>query len=345
MLECSPSSRRSSILPRRWGYLGLGLVMGYLVALDFSRSALKLDPLQYEWLRICGPASTPDRCSSSSDGPWRVAASTTGGLLILGFATYHGVNKALATSAMFPCSFGVMIRVRAHRAWDAARLRLQPLAAFSRPRPPCASLLLFRAQHPEARGHHPGLRPLRRDSIIAVLMAGSSSPRSSGAGPGQDFAASPPRCSPPSSGPTPHPGRRLHGPRREQTSVPSCSASSTRIGLALGVFLHHRHQLVIHTDNVGQLLEERTAALLDAKKELARAERDPRGGAGRAGPHLDRKSKDLQLQNDGSSTRQRRPRAGGPGPWLGAGRPRHPEPPLRPSSTEAHREAWRRSAR
>jgi signal transduction histidine kinase/CheY-like chemotaxis protein len=44
----------------------------------------------------------------------------------------------------------------------------------------------------------------------------------------------------------------------------------TQLACALGVFLHHRHQLVIHTDNVSQLLEERTAALQLAQKELAR---------------------------------------------------------------------------
>src|SRR5262245_44714300 len=38
--------------PRRYRYLAFGLVMGYLAGLDFSRSALNLNPHVYEWLRL-----------------------------------------------------------------------------------------------------------------------------------------------------------------------------------------------------------------------------------------------------------------------------------------------------
>jgi signal transduction histidine kinase/ActR/RegA family two-component response regulator len=47
-------------------------------------------------------------------------------------------------------------------------------------------------------------------------------------------------------------------------------ASLVQFGSALAVYLHHRHQLVIHAANVGQLLDERTAELRVAQEELAR---------------------------------------------------------------------------
>jgi hypothetical protein len=72
----------------------------------------------------------------------------------------------------------------------------------------------------------------------------------------------------------------------------------TQVVCALGVYLHHRHQLVIHTDNVGQLLEERTAALLDAKKELARQNEILEVELAEQARDLDRKNKDLQLKNE-----------------------------------------------
>ena len=47
------------------------------------------------------------------------------------------------------------------------------------------------------------------------------------------------------------------------------AGSLVQFAATLALYLHHRHQLVIHTDNVGQLLEERTVELTRAREALA----------------------------------------------------------------------------
>ena len=103
--------------PRRARYLLFGLVMGYLAGLDISRSALHLDPMQYEWLRIWWAGLYAGSLLSLLGYSYRAAVSVSSALLLLGLVTYHAVNKAQATTIMFPWSFGVTSLAFARRAW------------------------------------------------------------------------------------------------------------------------------------------------------------------------------------------------------------------------------------
>jgi hypothetical protein len=162
------------------GLSGSRLRHGYLVALDFSRSALNSTRSNTSG---SGSAGRP-YAGSAPRWSWRVAGRPPG-TPDPGLRDLPRVNKALATSDA-PCSFGAPFRVRPPRL-DAARLRLRPPRGLLRGHGRHVLLLLFRAQHPEARGDHPGLRPLRRDlHHRGADGLGPSPPRAPGPGPGQD---------------------------------------------------------------------------------------------------------------------------------------------------------------
>src|SRR4029078_5161601 len=75
---------------RRYRYLTFGLVMGYLVWLDYSRSALQLNPNVYEWLRIWWGGFYAGSVLLLLGSSYRLAAGVTIGLLALGFGAFHG---------------------------------------------------------------------------------------------------------------------------------------------------------------------------------------------------------------------------------------------------------------
>jgi len=256
--------------PRRARYAVFGLVMGYLAGLDFSRSALQLDPFLYEWLRIWWGALYAGSVLSLLGTSVRTAGAVTVSLLVLGFATYHGVNKGLATTVMFPFAFGVTSLAFAHRAWTQRGYASGILAAFS-----AAMAAMCACYHAVLQTGKPeviilGYGHYAEISIIAVLMGWVQLPR-------ELRGQAPVRTHP--SLPVALFAAVLGAEGVAMTSLLTSTHQPhvlfilgvvTQIVVALGVFLRHRHQLVIHTDNVSQLLEERTAALQEAKKELAR---------------------------------------------------------------------------
>ena len=256
--------------PRRGRYVAFGLVMGYLAGLDFSRSALQLDPILYEGLRIVWGGLYAGSVLVLLGSSYRLAASVTAGLLLLGFGTYYGYNKAAATTVMFPFAFGATSVAFARRAGTQRGYASAILAAFS-----AAMALMCACYLAVLNTHQPaviylGYAHYAEISIVAVLMGWVHLPR-------ELRGQAPVRT---------HPGLAfgliaivaaaeavvmaslVRNP--DQPSVLFTVGIVTQIVAALGVYLHHRHQLVIHTDNVSQLLEERTAALQQAQKELAR---------------------------------------------------------------------------
>jgi len=256
--------------PRRVRYLIFGLVMGYLAGLDFSRSALHLDPRVYEWLRLWWGAFYAGSVLSLLGYSWRAAGGVTATLLLTGLVAYHGVKWEVATTVMFPWSYAVTTLAFARRAWSQRGYASGLLASFSAAMAVmCASYYaVVHTQRPATiilgYGHYAEI------SIIAVLMGWVHLPR-------ELRGQAPVRT---------HPSLAaalfiavlgsealvmtslVRSP--EPPAVGFILGVVTQIVCALSVYLHHRHQLVIHTDNVSQLLEERTAALQVAQKELAR---------------------------------------------------------------------------
>lgn len=283
---------------RRYRYLTFGLVMGYLVGLDFSRSALQLDPLVYEWLRIWWGGLYAGSVLLLLGSSYRLAGSVTVALLALGFGAYYGVNKAMATTIMFPWAYGATAVAFGRRAWTQRGYASAILAAFS------ASMALMCAtywavlntQKPAAiiwgYGHYAEV------SIVAVLMGWVHLPR-------ELRGQAPVRT---------HPGLSMAllaivlgteglimGSLVTSPQPPShlfTFGVVTQLIGALGLYLHHRHQLVIHTDNVSQLLEERTAALQAAQKELSRQNEILAHELGEQARDLDSKNRDLRLKNE-----------------------------------------------
>ncbi|HVR85832.1 MAG TPA: ATP-binding protein, partial [Planctomycetota bacterium] len=88
----------------------------------------------------------------------------------------------------------------------------------------------------------------------------------------------------------------LAGP--EQPSLPVLLGAMFQIACAAAIYLHHRHQLVIYADNVNQLLDERTAALTEAKKELARQNDTLALRLSEQARDLEGKNRDLQAKNE-----------------------------------------------
>lgn len=284
--------------PRRFRYLAFGLVMAYLAGLDFSRSALNLDPFRYEWLRLWWAGLYAGSVFVLLGSSYRLAASVTVGLLLLGFGTYHGLSKAAATTVMFPWAFGATSVAFAARAWTQRGYASGLLAAFS-----AAMALMCACYLSVLNTHKPtaiifGYAHYAEISIVAVLMGWVHLPR-------ELRGQAPVRT---------HPGLALAlmaivvaaeglvmGSLVTSAVQPSYFFTFgvvTQLVCALGVYLHHRHQLVIHTDNVSQLLEERTAALQDAQKTLARQNEILAHELGEQARDLDSKNHDLRLKNE-----------------------------------------------
>jgi signal transduction histidine kinase/ActR/RegA family two-component response regulator len=77
----------------------------------------------------------------------------------------------------------------------------------------------------------------------------------------------------------------------DQPSLPVILGATIQAASVLAIYLHHRHQLVIHADNIGQLLEE-------AKKELARQNDILALRLSEQAKDLDGKNRDLQSKNE-----------------------------------------------
>ena len=256
--------------PRRRRFLLLASAMGYLVALDFIHSVSKLDHLTYEWLRLVWMAAYAGSVLLLLDVSPKAAASSALFLLALGFGSYYGIHPMMATTITFPVGYGIVSAAYARRYLQSRGYGSAMLAAYSGALAmSCASyykivslgnsraLILGYGQYAEAvimvvvfgwvhlprelRGRSPVRAPLPMAAALFASVLGAQ---------------------------TAVIYSLLHLPE----GVPALllGATAFQIAATLVVYFHRRHQLVIHADNVGQLLEERTAALRGAQQELAR---------------------------------------------------------------------------
>jgi signal transduction histidine kinase/ActR/RegA family two-component response regulator len=257
-------------LPRRRRFLLLAGAMGYLVLLDFIHSSSNFSHLWYEWLRLLWMVAYAGSVLYLLDVPAKIIAAATISLLVIGFGSYYGINPLMATTIMFPVGYGVVSLAHARCYLKSRGYGSAILSAYSAALALCCAsyykivstgnpkaLILGYGQYAEAcfmvvlfgwvhlprelRGRSPVRTPLPLAAGLFLSVLGTQAAV----------------------------GISLF---RLPEGVPALFLGSIafQIAATLVVYFHRRHQLVIHADNIGLLLEERTAALRKAQEELAK---------------------------------------------------------------------------
>jgi signal transduction histidine kinase/CheY-like chemotaxis protein len=255
----------------RRGRFGLfGGVMMYLVALDLIRSFAGIDPLRYEWYRLWWGGAYAG-CAL-----WLIGSSASFSLIMsvllwaVGFGCYYLGNAAFATTLMFPMAWTVVgvgfgLKVLSGRGYASAVLCAYSIAlALS-----CSAYFSIVSKGVKA-GILFGYLHFAIASVVSVIFGWIQLPR-------ELQGRSPVRTEPPLAFAfiaVVVVSEALIGAAllqfREWGPRPLIGASLVQFAATLALYLRYRHQLVIHTDNVGQLLEERTAELNRAREALAR---------------------------------------------------------------------------
>ncbi len=255
---------------RRRRFLLVAAAMGYLVLLDFINSATAFDHPTYEWLRLWWMAAYAGTVLYLLDFRAKLAVAVSLGLVAIGFGSFYGIHPLMATTIMFPVGYGIVSLAHARcylkaRGYSSAMLSAYSAAlalscasyykivTLGNPRAlilgygqyaqACILVILFGWVHlpRELRGRSPVRTPLPLAVGLFVAVLGAQA-------------------------------AVVYSLFRLPSGVPALllGAIACQIAATLVVYFHRRHQLVIHADNVGQLLEERTAALRGAQEELAR---------------------------------------------------------------------------
>jgi signal transduction histidine kinase/ActR/RegA family two-component response regulator len=256
--------------PRRRRFLLFAGVMGYLALLDFIHSATNFNHLTYEWLRLLWMVAYAGSVLYLLDVPVKIIAAAAIGLLVIGFGSYYGINPLMATTIMFPVGYGVVSLAHARCYMKSRGYGSAILSAYSAALALCCAsyykivsvgnpraLILGYGQYAEAcfmvvlfgwvhlprelRGRSPVRTPLPLAAGLFLSVLGAQAAV----------------------------GISLF---RLPEGVPALllGAIAFQIAATLVVYFHRRHQLVIHADNIGLLLEERTSALRKAQEELAK---------------------------------------------------------------------------
>lgn len=254
--------------PRRIQFGMFAATMGYLAGLDLARTLLGLDPLVYEWNRLWWGVAYVGCSVWLVLDSWRLAAAASAGVALLGFGTYLAAAP-LATTLTFPFVFGApaaafLRRYLRERGYASAVLASTSAALAIT----CSTYFLV-----VGRGLAPTLLGYLHYAILSILsvllgwihltreLAGrapvQTSPRMA------VFLGAGILCSQIAV------TSSLHT-YRDGVPIFFGLASLAQFGSMVAVFLHHRHQLVIHASNVGQLLLDRTAELRQAREEVAR---------------------------------------------------------------------------
>ena len=256
--------------PRRVPFALFTLVMMYLGALDLSRSLTGLNVLSYEWLRLWWGGAYAGCALWLVGESGRTAAGATIAIWLIGFTTFHFGNPVYATTLAFPFAFGAtsvafIRKYRASRGYASAIL-----AAYSAAMALTCSVYISIVARGVQSAILLGYFHYAFMSVVTVLLGwthlarelqGRSPVRTPWTLAAGHFAAV-----------LLSEGLVAIGLLRGEALVPPLflAGGLLQFGVTLALYLHRRHQLVIHADNVGQLLEARTAELTQAREELAR---------------------------------------------------------------------------
>lgn len=256
--------------PRRWRFAAFSLATWFLASVDFLRSLGYLAPAGYELLRLTWCGSYAGAILRLFGYSRRSAAAAALALPAVGFAVYFGIRPDVATTAAYPLAFGLVSFVHCRQYFRERGYASGLLGASS-----AAQALMCALYYAAMATRNPtvawlGYAHYAEVSILSVLLGWVHLPR-------EIRGRAPVRMELPfalaffaaflvgevviQSGllafRTPLPWLYLAG-------------TAFQLVVTLAYYFVHRHQLVIHADNVGLLLEERTAELRSAQAQLAR---------------------------------------------------------------------------
>jgi len=256
--------------PRRAPFAVFGLVMAYLGVLDLIQSASGFAPLTYEWLRLWWGGAYAGCALWLLGNSRRTAFGVAATLLIAGFSTFSWGNPALATTLIFPFAFGATSVGFGRRYFVSRGYASAILCGYSAALALACSLYFAVVARGILAGILLGYLHFAIASITSVLLGWIHLAR-------ELQGRSPVRIQPPQAWAfflvvvaSELAIMLALANYQEHVSPVYVIGSLVQFGATIALFLRHRHQLVIHADNVGQLLEERTVELSRAREELAR---------------------------------------------------------------------------
>lgn len=256
--------------PRRGRFAAFAAVMGGLAALDFLRIAGAMAPGPYEVGRVLWAGGYAGAVLRLFGHPPLRAMGTAFGLAGLGLAVFFGGAPDLATTVVIPLSYGITAWAHGREYRASGGYASALLAAATT----CVTLMcalylpVIATRDPLVMGL--GYLHYALTSILAVILGWVHLPR-------ELRGQAPVRMEPALA-------FRLFALvvglellvqaglffQRRPWPVLYIAAQAAQAAVLLAAWFRHRHQLVIHAANVGQLLEARTADLDAARAELAR---------------------------------------------------------------------------
>jgi signal transduction histidine kinase/ActR/RegA family two-component response regulator len=254
---------------RRRRFAIFAVVMMYLGALDLIRSFAQINPLTYEWLRLVWGGAYAACALRLLGSSRRASLSVAAVLWGFGLAYFHWGNPSLATTLVFPFVFGIPSLAFARRYFSVGGYASAVLSAYSATIAISCSSYFMIVTRGGTAAILLGYLHFAFASVFSVLFGWIHLPRElqgrsavrTPRGPAISFFAA-----------------AIVSEAVIALSLIRYAEMGPRLYLAgcltqfaatLALYLRHRHQLVIHADNVGQLLEERTAELNRARQELA----------------------------------------------------------------------------
>jgi signal transduction histidine kinase/ActR/RegA family two-component response regulator len=256
--------------PRRWKFGIFSAAMWFLASLDLSFSLGRLTPGAYEQLRLLWSGAYAGSVLLLFGYPLRAAAGAAVALPALGFAVFYGIDPQIATTIAYPLAFGLISTVHARKYLKDRGYASALLAGSSASQAVMCALYytVLTKQNPTILVL--GYAHYMQVTILAVVLGWVHLPREiRGRAPVK--MSFPYACS--------YFAAILVGELLIQlgllvhlTPVPwlYLAGVAFQVMVTLAYYFAHRHQLVIHADNVSQLLEDRTVELRAAQSELAK---------------------------------------------------------------------------
>lgn len=256
--------------PRRWKFALFSASLWFLASVDFLRILNYLPPLVYEKLRLVWCGAYAGSVLLLFGYSARAAAAAAVALPGIGFAVYYGIRPDIATTAAYPLAFGLIAGVHGrqylkHRGYASALL-----AGSSACQAIMCALYYTTVSLGVPAAIWLGYAHYAAVTIVGVLFGWVHLPR-------ELRGQAPVKMSLPRA--QAYVVALLLGEVVVQVGLLVMLQSAPwiywtggvlQLTVTLAYYFTHRQQLVIHADNVSQLLEERTAELRAAQAELAR---------------------------------------------------------------------------
>ncbi len=256
--------------PRRRRFGLLSAAMWFLAAVDFLRSLGHLGTSEYEQLRLLWSGAYAGAVLWLFGRPARTALAAALALPAFGFAAFYGYRADLATTLTYPLSFGLVAFVHFDQYRKGRGFASALLSACSAVQATMCAVYYATISSGNPEVMILGYAHYASVAILGVLLGWVHLPR-------EIRGRSPVKMSPAYARIFGGAFLALELPLQlgllvfyRQTPTLFLAAAATQQMVALAFYFVHRHQLVIHADNVGQLLEERTGELRAAQAELAR---------------------------------------------------------------------------